>query len=48
MKKIILFCLPLYFVLTLCGCTPHPAQAPCADYGKWCHKVPVNSWDDQN
>ncbi len=48
MRKKLFLILLGFFVLALCGCAPHPAKAPCAEYGRWCHKVPVNSWDDQD
>lgn len=47
MRKTIFLILSISFVLTLFGCAPHPAKAPCSDYGRWCQKIPVNSWDDQ-
>lgn len=48
MRKILFLILTTYFVLTVCACTPHLAKAPCSEYGRWCQKIPVNSWDDQN
>jgi len=48
MKKIVFLILTIGFALMMGGCAPHPAKAPCPEYGKWCQKIPVNSWDDQN
>lgn len=38
----------MIFILTIAGCATHQLKAPCASFGKWCQKVPVNSWDDVN
>lgn len=29
----------------LSGCASDTQSAPCAGYGKWCTKTPINSWD---
>ena len=29
----------------LAGCTPSELKAPCGNYGAFCHKVPINSWN---
>lgn len=33
------------FVLTLSGCAKDTLESPCPNYGRTCHKQPVNSWD---
>lgn len=35
-------------VVMLSGCATHQLKAPCPEYGKWCEKIPVNSWNDDN
>lgn len=29
----------------LVGCASQSLKAPCPDYGRYCEKTPVNSWD---
>lgn len=29
----------------LVGCASQSLKAPCPDYGRYCDKTPVNSWD---
>ncbi len=29
----------------LVGCASSSLKSPCPDYGKYCDKKPVNSWD---
>ena len=31
--------------LGLSGCAKAPSGVVCPDFGRYCHKVPVNSWD---
>lgn len=38
----------IVFVVMLSGCAAHQLKAPCPSYGKWCEKIPVNSWNDNN
>ena len=35
----------LITVSVLAGCASESLKAPCPDYGKYCDKKPVNSWD---
>lgn len=48
MKKIFCLLIGIVFLTELSGCAVHQLKAPCPEYGKWCQKIPVNSWDDQN
>ena len=43
-KKGVLVSLLLTSVL-LVGCASQSLKAPCPDYGRYCEKTPVNSWD---
>lgn len=45
MKAIIKLISSLCFVIFLSGCAQHTLKAPCPNYGKWCSKTSVNSWD---
>ena len=35
----------VFVVGTLSSCASDNASAPCANFGAWCHKTPINSWD---
>ncbi len=35
----------LFVGCLLTGCASQSLKAPCPDYGKYCDKTPVNSWD---
>lgn len=43
-KKGVLVSLLMTSVL-LVGCASQSLKAPCPDYGRYCDKTPVNSWD---
>jgi hypothetical protein len=43
-KKLSLATLLIGSVL-LVGCASQSLKAPCPDYGKYCDKTPINSWD---
>lgn len=32
-------------LLLLTGCASQSLKAPCPDYGQFCEKTPINSWD---
>ncbi len=44
LKKFILATTLISSIL-LVGCASESLKAPCPDYGKYCDKTPVNSWD---
>ena len=33
--------------LSACSKTPE-LDAPCPDYGRYCHQVPINAWDNES
>ena len=33
------------FIGGLSGCASNTLSTPCAGYGKWCSKTPINSWN---
>lgn len=35
----------LFTSVLLVGCASQSLKAPCPDYGKYCDKTPINSWD---
>lgn len=43
-KSVISFLL-LCLLGGLTACASDTQTAPCAGYGKWCTKTPINSWD---
>jgi len=43
-QKSVLVSLLMTSVL-LVGCASQSLKAPCPDYGRYCDKTPVNSWD---
>lgn len=46
MKKMIgLFGLMALMSLGACSKAPD-LDAPCPDYGRYCHQVPINAWDN--
>ena len=44
LKRLILVTTLISSVL-LVGCASESLKAPCPDYGKYCDKTPINSWD---
>lgn len=44
MKKAWIF-LMTFTVLQLTGCAHSELEAPCPDYGRYCKRSPINSWD---
>lgn len=42
--------LSLFLLMTLLisGCAQTTLKAPCPDYGKYCHKIPINHWNNEN
>tara|TARA_B100001964_G_C13811937_1_gene413458 strand:+ start:110 stop:265 length:156 start_codon:yes stop_codon:yes gene_type:complete len=47
-KQLINLSLIAVFLTTLAGCAQDNIKAPCANYGKWCSKTPINSWNYKN
>ena len=35
----------LFILVTGCSAKHSTLSAPCPDYGKYCHKIPINSWN---
>ena len=48
MKKLILWLVIFSMACLLVGCAKDDLKAPCPNYGKYCSKTPINSWDYQN
>lgn len=44
-KKLLATLLCLGVLGALSGCASDNLKAPCADYGHWCSKTPINSWN---
>ena len=47
-KKINLLLIIFFTVFTinlLVGCAKDNLKAPCPKFGKYCQKIPINSWD---
>lgn len=45
MKIVLTVFVTLGVTLLLSGCANQPLKAPCPDFGKWCEKTPINSWN---
>ena len=48
MKKLIALIVILNLSILASGCAMDTQNAPCGDFGTWCHKTPVNSWNYKN
>lgn len=47
MKKIIGL-LSVITLIALSACSKVPdLDAPCPDYGRHCHQIPINAWDNE-
>jgi len=44
-KNINLLLIILFTVSLLTGCAKDNLKAPCPKFGKYCQKIPINSWD---
>ena len=44
-KKLLSIAVLFVVIGGLSGCASDTLSTPCAGYGKWCAKTPINSWD---
>ena len=44
-KKLIVISTLIVVAGIMVGCARDNLNAPCANYGQWCSKTPINSWN---